>query len=265
MPLNQISERLKKEYKDSSNLRRRFSLVRQFGTNQKSFNRWVFEQIDWPSCSSALEVGCGPGLFWSNNADRLPHHIHGFASDFSRGMLDEARGKLSANSTPITFCQLDAGLLPFREGSFDAVVALFMLYHLENRPAALLEIRRTLKTGGALYAATMGRRHMRELHQIIGGAGLEPLQSPRHRPVVRFGLETGYEQLRKVFDSVELRRYETSLRITEVQPVIDYLVGFARFRQNPERLSAIAAILGKEITARGEITVSTDLGVLIAR
>src|SRR5262245_26939490 len=78
-------------------------------------------------------------------------------SDSSAGMMHEARANLRERSSPAQFCQLDAGALSFKSGSFDLVVAVLMLYHLDDRPAAFAEIRRVLRTGGTLYASTMGR------------------------------------------------------------------------------------------------------------
>jgi ubiquinone/menaquinone biosynthesis C-methylase UbiE len=70
--------------------------------------------------------------------------------------------------------------LPFKDRSFDAVVAMLMLYQIEDRPAAFDEIRRVLRRGGALYASTMGRAHMRELREIAG-ASLVQAELHQHR------------------------------------------------------------------------------------
>ena len=76
---------------------------------------------------------------------------------------------------------------------------MLMLYHLDDRPAAFAEIRRVLRTGGTLYASTMGRAHMRELREIAGRIfGPSRVTSASER----FGVETGYDQLKSAFGSV---------------------------------------------------------------
>jgi ubiquinone/menaquinone biosynthesis C-methylase UbiE len=254
---------LKEQYQDSSNFRKRIALHARFGTNRYSFYRWLFDQFDLSSVSTILELGCGPGFLWRQNADRLPTNMTIVASDFSHGMVREARASLGSKAGTANFCQLDATLLPFKTGSLDAVMAMAMLYHVEDRPAAFREIRRVLREGGRLYASTMGRAHMRELREIAGRVfGANRVTNAAER----FGLETGYDQLKAAFADVEVRRYQNSLHVTESQPVIDYFLSTARMRQiPPSLLDRLRVELDREIAAQNGIAVSNDFGVLIAR
>jgi trans-aconitate methyltransferase len=87
---------LKEQYKDSSNFRTRVALHARFGTNRYSFYRWVFDQFDLSRVSAILELGCGPGFLWRQNADRLPTTTTIVVSDFSHGMVREARTTLES-------------------------------------------------------------------------------------------------------------------------------------------------------------------------
>ncbi len=253
---------LKEQYKDSSNFRKRTALHGRFGTNRYSFYRWVFDQFELVGVRGMLELGCGPGLLWQQNVDRLPASTMITVSDFSAGMVREARANIGPNAGRLQFCQLDAAALPFKSGSFDAVVAMLMLYHVDDRPAAFREIRRVLEGGGALYASTMGHAHLRELREIAARIfGPSRISSSAER----FGLETGQDQLRAAFGDVEIRRYESSMRVTDAQPVIDYFLSTSRMRQVPAAsMEKLRAELDREIAANGGIAVTTDLGVLIA-
>lgn len=59
--------------------------------------------------------------------------------------------------------QADAERLPFEDGRFAAVAALWMLYHLEDPRVAITEVRRVLQDGGTFYACTASRRNDPEL------------------------------------------------------------------------------------------------------
>ena len=66
-------------------------------------------------------------------------------------ILHEGRGVgLDAKPCEMSgpFVRADAARLPFRSGSFDNVVAMEVLEHVEDPAAVMTEIRRVLKDGG---------------------------------------------------------------------------------------------------------------------
>ena len=253
---------LQQQYRDSSNFRRRSALVGKFSTNRYPWYRWVYEQLDLDSCAAVLELGCGPGSLWKRNLDRISPGSTIVMSDFSAGMLRDSGANLGVNRSRFSFCQLDAAVLPFRASCLDAVVANMMFYHVDDRPAALRDIRRVLRPGGRFYATTTGREYMRDLN----AAATRILQIPRHSPSAeRFGLENGFEQLQSVFAQVEIRRYHNELRVTEVEPLIDYFASMEPFiSPPPERWPALREYFQNAINERGEIVIPIDVGMLIA-
>jgi ubiquinone/menaquinone biosynthesis C-methylase UbiE len=76
------------------------------------------------------------------------------------GMLrtaDDCRALLNA----------DVAVLPVRDGVFDVVLAVHMLYHVPDRKAAVRELRRVLAPGGVCIAVTNGVRHTRSLRALV--------------------------------------------------------------------------------------------------
>ena len=258
-----MNEALKEQYRDSANFRQRTALHARFGTNRYGWYRWVFDQIELGSKPRILELGCGPGGLWKRNLERTPDGALIVLSDFSAGMLRDCASRLGAGRARVNLCQLDAALQPFHDGSFDAVVANMMLYHVQDRPRALRDIRRVLGAGGALYATTTGRAYMREMQETA----LRILEvPPRGTSADAFGLESGYDQLCGVFGQVETRRYETSLLVTETEPLIDYFLSMKPLiSPAPERVAALRQHFEAMIAEHGEIAIPMDLGMLIAR
>src|SRR5206468_935801 len=123
----------------------------------------VFAQLALPSTARILEIGCGPGRLWVENAARIPPGWALTLSDFSPGMAQEARRNLQTVAQPARYLVCDAQALPFAAGHFDAVIANHMLYHVPDRARAFAAIRRVLRPGGTFYAATNGPAHLREL------------------------------------------------------------------------------------------------------
>jgi len=255
---------LQQQYRDSSNFRKRAALVGKFSTNPYPWYRWVYDQFEpLVSGSVVLELGCGPGSLWKRNLDRIPPGSIIVLSDFSEGMLGDSRHNLGINHSRFSFCQLDAAVLPFRASCFDAVVANMMFYHVEDRPIALRDIRRVLRPHGRFYATTTGREYMRELNEVA----TRLLQSPRRTPSAdRFGLENGFELLQSVFAKVEIRRYQNQLRVTEVQPLIDYFASMEPFiSPSQERWTMLREYFQNALSANGEIVIPIDVGIMIAR
>ncbi|HXK14942.1 MAG TPA: class I SAM-dependent methyltransferase, partial [Gaiellaceae bacterium] len=93
--------------------------------------------------------------------------------------------------------------LPFEDGTFDTVVAAWMLYHVPDIARGLSEIARVLVPGGALIAVTTSADHVAELRALLNyDIGLART----------FTRENGEEQLLRHFATVE--RYDADVRVS---------------------------------------------------
>ncbi|MCQ8893786.1 MAG: methyltransferase domain-containing protein [Methanolinea sp.] len=97
-----------------------------------------------------LDLGCGTGLFVSRYIQRGGR---GVGLDISRGMVTRARMRRRGS----LFCRGTAEVLPFRDGTFDAVSSLLAFSYLRFPEKMCSEAYRVLKPGGALAICTLGR------------------------------------------------------------------------------------------------------------
>ena len=104
------------QYRAPDNLTARMALHERFSTAPQGWQRWVFDQVGLSAERRGLELGCGPGRLWIENADRLPPPLALTLADQSLGMVREAvRGLMAAApATSLATSQLDAQALPFR-------------------------------------------------------------------------------------------------------------------------------------------------------
>ncbi len=169
-------DRVHAQYQNASNLGPRITLHQRFSVNERPWHQWIFDQIKLPPDSRILELGCGTAALWTENRDRIPETWRMTLTDMSPGMLAAAEENINLNfrntlTRNFTFMSTDAQGISFADGSFDAVVANHMLYHVADRTKAVSEVARVLKPGGVLYAATNGREHMREVDGCIRSLG----------------------------------------------------------------------------------------------
>jgi len=136
--------------------------------------------------ASILEVGCGTGAF----AARLRSEHPGarlIATDQSRRMVELTRER------GVDARVADVMDLPFGDGSFDVVAAMWMLYHAPGLAGALEQVARVLRPGGLFVAATNGDEHLADLLTDAGG----------DRLITQFSRENGGAALATQFDHVE--------------------------------------------------------------
>jgi SAM-dependent methyltransferase len=204
-------------------------------------------------------------LLWEHNAGRPEGAWRVWLSDLSSGMLVEARRRIKASRIQ-GYVSLDAQTLPFPDERFDAAIANHMLYHVPEIGDCLRELRRILRPGGRLYAATNGPRHLQEIARLVSiaksEARSETVQAFRGS-VARFDLDTGLQQVASLFSHVEVRRYPDSLRVTDIEAVVRYVQSSSILAVTGLALERLRQLLADEIRSHGYLAVSKEVGLIM--
>ena len=254
---------LNDQYKDATNLDARVRLHLLFSTNRYGWQRWCFDHYTLPAQARVLEIGCGPAHLWTANLDRVPPGWHITLSDFSSGMLEQAKQNLGSRAASFEDEIADAQRIPFEAHTFEAVIANHMLYHVPDRARALAEMRRVLKSGGTVYLATNGLSHLRELYEL----------EQRFDPAIDFGwsrtahesfsLNDGGAEVGRFFQDVRVVRYEDALNVTEAEPLVDYILSMAAKSVLQQRRAELRRFIENELARQGVIHISKESGMFI--
>jgi SAM-dependent methyltransferase len=250
------------QYLDDSRLAQRTNLHLRYGTATVPWFEWVGSVLDLRDGHQVLEVGCGGGALWE--AVRTPVAVT--LCDLSPGMVTTAVGRAEATGrlASVVGRTADAQALPFETAQFDRVVANHMLYHLPDPALGVAELARVLRDDGAVVAATNGRRHMAELHEVeaevFGASALD-------QTVDVFGAEVGFGLLRERFADVHWLRYADQLRCTDPADVLAYSCSSPPGEDaTPEQRTQLEAALGERFAAGGGVmTITKDSGVFVCR
>ena len=107
-----------------------------------------------------LDLGCGTGNISRQIKNNIIADLVGV--DVSLDMLKVARSK----SLEVARADIDNQQLPFRDGSFDAVVGAYVIHHIKNLNLLLSECYRVLRNG-VLVLLTSSHKQIEGQHPII--------------------------------------------------------------------------------------------------
>jgi ubiquinone/menaquinone biosynthesis C-methylase UbiE len=93
-----------------------------------------------------LDIGCGTGALTQIAFEKGAKGV--VCGDISAFMLEEAKRKEITERVDLTFCQLDAEGLPYKDGAFDAVISGMTFGTLPKQKQAITEMVRVAKPGG---------------------------------------------------------------------------------------------------------------------
>lgn len=247
---------VKEQYKTAVNLNMRISIHAKYSVNKQGFGNWIYEQYRLRENDRILELGCGNGSMWTGHA--IPDGAELILTDFSEGMLDSAKANVSGREN-LSFRQVDIQDIPYADDSFDVVIANMMLYHVPDLHKGLSEVKRVLKPGGIFYCATYGEHGITEyVQELLADYGVK-----REENKV-FTLQNGADLLGAHFTSVETRRYEDRLEVTETGDLVDYILsldGMADFRA--VTAGELCLVLERQ-KKNGIITVPKEYGMFVS-
>ncbi|MBD5586324.1 methyltransferase domain-containing protein [Clostridium botulinum] len=281
------------QYENASNLRARIAIHELFSTNKEGWMPWFFKELKHElsrissNCQNyneninneniselsnldlkrsnikILELGCGDASLWNKNFNNIPLNWEITLTDFSEGMLKDAKKNLREKRSRFNFKIVNAEKIPFEEESFDVVIANHMLYHVPNINKALKEINRVLKSEGILFASTVGKNHMKEIRKIISTFNIYNLTSESWEITDSFQLENGLKIVSEYFNMVELKRYKDNLKVTDPVYILDYIFsmpGNNKVNLSSKDLKKIYDYLEDNIKEKENIYITKDTG-----
>ncbi len=207
----------------------------EFWTPERRFEdlaeRHALRALLPPQGETLIEVGAGFG--------RLAPLYSGYARvvlfDYAVSLLQEARAHLG-NDPRYLFVAGDVYRLPFASRTFDAVVMVRVMHHLEDAPAALAHLARILRARGTLVLEFANKRHLKAiLRYALGRQSWSPFDLEPY-PFVPLNYDFHPQW-------VEDRLQEVGLRVEAARAVSHFRIPWLKHHISPRLLARLDALL----------------------
>jgi phosphatidylethanolamine/phosphatidyl-N-methylethanolamine N-methyltransferase len=144
-----------------------------FGPILQPGRRAVIDALGCRPGEHVLEVGVGTGL----SLPMYPGWVQLTGIDVSQEMLEKARRRVARRqlSNVQALLEMDAEHMSFADGSFDRVVAMYVVSVVQHPERVMAELRRVCRPGGEILVVN----HVRSGNPVLGAVekGLAPLSA----------------------------------------------------------------------------------------
>ncbi|MFJ3976517.1 class I SAM-dependent methyltransferase [Streptomyces sp. NPDC090021] len=256
---------------------RRLLSTQAYGTGQhlaarQSLYQWQTPRHDLPGIvvgelagtrGAVADVGCGNGKFVQRVRAERPD-LSVLPMDISPGILAGIAGAVAA----------DVQRLPIADGALGAVLAMHMLYHVEDQARAAQELGRVLVKDGIAIASTNSRTDKRELEDLWRRSAGDVLGvaegPPRVQLSARFTLEDAPAILGSVFQDVRTIPLPGVIEVTDAVPVIAHLASYEAWADKmgvpfQETIERARQRVDETIQTEGAFRVTCLGGILVCR
>jgi ubiquinone/menaquinone biosynthesis C-methylase UbiE len=170
-----------------------------------------------------LDIACGTGIVARSITPYVGSQGTVIGLDANPDMIGMARAMAEKRQLPIEWHTGPAEQLPFSEENFDLILCQFGLMFFTDRPAALKEMHRVLKTGGRVIVSVWQDLDRHPFYQAI------------HNVTQRHLGKSSVEAVFSLGDADELRKLLTDAGFHHI--TIESLSLLARFAQPEEFLA----------------------------
>lgn len=265
-------EMIDKQYETDENLQERIN-IHAYSTGAENWMEWVYERLELQKGMRILEIGCGNGLFWKENIEKLPENLSIMLTDRSEGMVEKAKEyfdrqeeKLKEKKIQCDFKQMDAEHAKIDVAAYDVIIANHMLYHVKNRNELFEKINRGLKENGVFYCSTLGANHMKELNDFVKKFD-NNIEIPLDSIIKNFQLENGKEQLIRHFSDINMEIQDNDLMVKSADAIYRYVCSY------PGNASALLEkkeehfknLVGNVIREQGAFYIHKEQGLFRAK
>ena len=236
-------------------------LIYQFGERKHDLPTLVLEHIP-DEDRLVVDVGCGDGRFICHIRDkRRSQRLVG---------IDISAAIVQGISAVAPVVLADAEKIPLADSTAACVLAIHMLYHVNDIGAAMREFSRVLTPDGRLIVSTYATNDRQELHDLWSAAvENSPERSIRWASFSsRFAVRDAMEHMDRNFVDVRLIEINETIDIHEAHSVIAHLSAYrpwvqASNQQFENIIGRMRSLLTRIVACEGKFSVTSRLALIV--
>lgn len=252
-------------YNKNSKLQTRIDFWNTFGTNSNSYGE-VLKKIISGNYMNMIDIGCGNAQYSS----RWLKYIKETATflDISENMIKCARKNAKINNEkniPIFLGKGSFDNTELANGTYDLVVAMHVLQHIDDVEQALKKIKAITSPKGTILITTYGYTlddWLNRKHYEL----LEVLRFPRRmlstKKYLSFSGSNAVRAVKKEFSEVELFTYNNDAEVSDIDCIMSYYTSSMMYRMSEGHLSTdIPAYKWEKLESKMRVAVEEELRV----
>ena len=192
----------------------------------KGWSRFIFDQAGIKDGERILDAGCGYGNLWRYNSDRYPYKTRVTLVDFHNTYADDFYNDMK-DSPMFEFRFGDFTKMEFKE-KYDCIFFNHVVMYITDRINTYTMFKSLLSKNGRFIATWNGSRLVNEIASILCEFDINNKKKTSQKLDEDLATKIEQEdQLKSVFSSVKLKKYQLTLWFDSVQEIYDYIEKYA--------------------------------------
>jgi ubiquinone/menaquinone biosynthesis C-methylase UbiE len=272
-----MSKNRRINYLLSESLEKHIQFTMKYDSKKVIFEKWkesILELYGFSNMKSLIDIGCGTGNFLIQVRKNFPDCILKGIDSYPE-MIETASSKAekqNANNIDFKVTDIKKFISKSTNEKYDVVSACHILYYFDDIPDLIKQMKQNiLDKDGVFFVTTNSMNDMPELYLLLRKVERKfNLEYKCGELNSKFGLENGYEMLKRLFKYVDYHSIESELIIVDEDEIMDYIVSRYKvvMRHLPEELYNDASdflqnYINDTIAKKGVFIFTRKVGALV--
>lgn len=208
----------------------RYNVYEKYGIRQREWFAWRFDCMDLKENMTVLDVGCGHGLIWTSNWERIPAGCKIVLLDRAKNCIEYLK-KYYANNcdrlakgVTLEFIEADAEEMMYLGDGYDCILTNHFWSYIKDKETLMRKLKEALRESGTMISTISAIVEKEDVKRIVGDWVNKELleQFGKEKELKKQALE---EKFNKVFRGMEIKAFTNILEINRAEDVYWYLCG----------------------------------------